>query len=43
MWRTWVFPDAKYETYVLPVKKAVRAAEGLREGSTVRVELEVLV
>jgi hypothetical protein len=42
-WRTSVFPDKGRETYVLPVKKAVRAAEGLSEGSTARVELEVLV
>ena len=42
-WRTSVFPDKQRQTYVLPVKKAVRSAEGLAEGSTVRVELEVLV
>jgi hypothetical protein len=42
-WRTSVFPDKKRATYVLPVKKTVRAAEGLDAGSTASVELEVLV
>ena len=39
-WRTSVFPSA--ETYVLPVKKAVRTAEGLEAGSTARVRLTLL-
>ena len=42
-WSTSLFPDAKRRTYVLPVKKAVRAAEGLTEGSLARVELVVLL
>jgi hypothetical protein len=41
-WRTSIFPDRKRETYVLPVKKQVRAAEGLQAGSTAKVELVVL-
>jgi len=41
-WRTSVFPDKQRATYVLPVKKAVRAKEGLEAGSTAAVELEVL-
>ncbi len=41
-WRTSVFPDSKARTYVLPVKKAVRAAEGVESGDTVHVRLEVL-
>jgi hypothetical protein len=41
-WRTSIFPDAGRRTYVLPVKKAVRAAEGLSAGSTARVRLVVL-
>ncbi len=35
-WRTSVFPDTKRGTYVLPVKKQVRTAEGLGDGSVVR-------
>ena len=41
-WRTSIFPDAKRGTYVLPVKKQVRTAEGLAEGSTCSVELRVV-
>jgi hypothetical protein len=41
-WRTSVFPDTKRRTYVLPVKKAVRTAEGVAAGDTVTVELAVI-
>ena len=41
-WRTSVFPSKKEATYVLPVKKAVRRAEGLDVGDVVRVALRVL-
>jgi hypothetical protein len=41
-WRTSVFPDTKRGTYLLPVKKQVRAAEGLVEGSVCSVELTVV-
>jgi hypothetical protein len=41
-WQTSVFPDTKRATYVLPVKAAVRKAEGLQAGSTAKVELRVL-
>lgn len=41
-WRTSIFPDSGRKTYVLPVKKAVRAAEGLSAGSAARVHLVVL-
>ena len=40
-WSTSLFPDSKRRTYVLPVKKAVRIAEGLRAGSQARVALVV--
>lgn len=42
-WRTSIFPDTKRGTYVLPVKQAVRRAEGLGDGAMVDVGLEVLV
>jgi len=42
VWATSIFPDSKTATYVLPVKKAVRVAEGLEVGDVTRVELEVL-
>ncbi|HSX68027.1 DUF1905 domain-containing protein [Nocardioides sp.] len=38
-WATSVFPEGKHGTYVLPVKKAVRIAEGIDDGDTVTVEL----
>jgi hypothetical protein len=41
-WSTSIFPDSQQGAYVLPVKKAVRAAEGLVDGGPVTVELEVV-
>ena len=41
-WRTSVFPDTKSESFVLPVKKAVRSAEGLDDGSSVSVLLTLV-
>ena len=41
-WRTSVFPDTKRGAYVLPVKKAVRAAEDLAAGSTATFSLAVI-
>ena len=40
-WRTSVFPSNEHRSFVLPVKKAVRMAEGLEEGEPVAVVLEV--
>ena len=41
-WRTSVFPDSRRKTYVLPVKKQVRVAEGLRVGSPADITLVVV-
>lgn len=41
-WSTSVFPDAKRKAYVLPVRKDVRAAEGLVAGGPVSVLLSLL-
>ncbi|GAA1528874.1 hypothetical protein BJ978_001640 [Agromyces terreus] len=41
-WSTSVFPDSTVGCYVLPVKKAVRTAEGLVAGGDVPVSLTVL-
>jgi len=41
-WRTSIFPDAGRKVYVLPVKRAVRAAESLAEGDTAVVSVEIL-
>ena len=41
-WRTSVFPSSEQKTYVLPVKKAVRLAEGLEEGGEAKVRLALV-
>ena len=41
-WNTSIFPDTKSESFVLPVKKAVRLAEGLDEGADVAVHLTLV-
>jgi hypothetical protein len=40
-WKTSIFPDAKAGVYVLPLKKAVRKAEGVEAGGTVTVKVEL--
>jgi len=40
-WRTSIFPDSKAGVFLLPVKKAVRAAEHLEVGDEVRTQLQV--
>jgi len=40
-WRTSVFPDSKTGAYLLPVKKAVRAAEHLETGDEVKAQLKI--
>ncbi len=42
VWRTSVFPDGARRAYVLPVKRAVREAEGLALGSAARVRLRLV-
>lgn len=42
-WATSVFPDRKRKSYLLPVKAAVRRAEHLDDGSSVRVTLTVVI
>ncbi len=39
VWRTSLFPSTEEAAYVLPVKKAVRTAEGLVEGAAVEVAI----
>ncbi|MEK7517823.1 MAG: DUF1905 domain-containing protein [Patescibacteria group bacterium] len=40
-WKTSIFPD-KDGTYLLPLKKEVRAKENIKAGSTVTVAIEVI-
>ena len=41
-WATSIFPSSNEGTYVLPLKRKVRDAEGLVDGGPVTVRLEVL-
>ncbi|GAA2016332.1 DUF1905 domain-containing protein [Microbacterium ulmi] len=41
-WRTSIFPDGGRRAYVLPLKKAVRDAEGIVDGGIVTVRLDIL-
>ena len=40
-WRTSIFPSREAESFILPVKKTVRVAEGCGEGDRIRVRLAV--
>ena len=42
-WSTSVFPDAQRKTFVVPIKAAVRRAEGVDVGDRVRFGVETLV
>lgn len=42
-WSTSLFPDRPRGTYLLPVKKSVRAAENLADGSVAHVEVTLSV
>lgn len=42
-WRTSLFPDKRSASYLLPVKRAVRAAEGVEVGDDVEVAIVPLV
>ncbi|HWS33122.1 MAG TPA: DUF1905 domain-containing protein [Actinoplanes sp.] len=41
-WTTSVFPDSGRNTYVLPVKRAIREAESLSAGEATAVTVELL-
>jgi hypothetical protein len=40
-WRTSVFPDKRSASFVLPVKRAVRRAEGLEPGDMATVAIAI--
>ena len=40
-WKTSIFPDAKSGSFLLPVKAAVRKAEGIEAGQAVAFQLAV--
>ncbi|HCH24346.1 MAG TPA: DUF1905 domain-containing protein [Oceanospirillaceae bacterium] len=39
-WQTSIFPDSKANTYVLPIKAAIRKQEGIDDGSHVNIHLQ---
>jgi hypothetical protein len=41
-WQTSIFPDSSRGAYVLPVKRAVREAEGLEVGDTCTLRVELV-
>lgn len=41
-WRTSLFPSSSAGAYVLPVKKAVRVAEGLADDAAVAVSIRLV-
>jgi hypothetical protein len=41
-WTTSIFPDGARGSYVLPIKRAVRKAEGLDAGDVATVTLELI-
>ena len=42
-WSTSIFPDSESGCFVLPLKKAVRTAEGIEVGESVAVEVELIL
>jgi len=42
VWKTSIFPDSERGRFVLPIKRAVRQAEGLDVGDTATVIVELL-
>ena len=42
VWRTSLFPSAEAGAYVLPVKKAVRVAEGLADDAVAEVTIRLV-
>ncbi|MBI2611689.1 DUF1905 domain-containing protein [Candidatus Gottesmanbacteria bacterium] len=41
-WKTSIFPEKK-GTYLLPLKKEVRAKENIKIGDTIKVYIEVII
>lgn len=41
-WLTSIFPDSGRDTYVLPIKRAVRTAEAIDVGDIVTVTVELI-
>lgn len=42
-WQTSLFPDNRSDSYLLPVKKAIRTAAGIGAGDVVDVEVALIL
>lgn len=42
IWRSSIFKDSASSSYLLLLKKAIRVAEGLTEGSQVKIQIELV-
>ena len=42
-WTTSIFPSKEQQSFILPVKAAVRKAEGLADGTSCNVTLELAI
>jgi len=42
VWLTSLFPSKEMQTYVLPIKKAVRSAEGVEQGDTAEITIRLV-
>ncbi len=40
-WETSIFPDKKSQTYLLPMKLAIRKKEKIMDGDTVKIALHI--
>ena len=42
LWKTFIFPE-KEGTYLLPIKKLVRAEQKIKKGDAIEFELELIL
>ena len=42
-WKTSIFPDSRSGTYILPIKAAVRRAEGAFEGEEMSFSITIAI
>ena len=42
-WKTSIFPDSKAGSFVLPIKKDIRKAEGIGVGDTITLSIDLMV
>lgn len=40
-WNTSIFPDTKRNSYILPLKKAIRTKHGLEDGATANLTISL--